>query len=874
MRSTARLAVLVVAMLAVVSGLSSSDRVMTADSLQTPHTPGELVISGKDGKPAGACPLKHTDVDAQVSGFIARVTVVQEFANPTQEKIEAVYAFPLPEDSAVDRMEMKVGERTIVGEIRRREEAREIYVAAKEAGHVASLLDQERPNIFTQSVANIEPGAEVKITISYTQLLKYEAGTYEFAFPMVVGPRFIPGSEVGHQGNDAAPEATEVADARKLTPPITPKGTRAGHDISVRVQVNAGIPVTKAECITHDADYTWPDGGNSVTVTLKDKVTIPNKDFVLRYDVAGESVQSGLITSAPGGEGGYFALVMQPPKTPKPKFVTPKEMVFVIDTSGSQMGEPLKKSKETMLHCIKNVNSGDTFQMIQFSSSVKKLFDKPRPYTRENLDAALKFLTECEAGGGTQMMPAIKEALAGPFDKERLRMVVFFTDGYIGNDFQIVDHIQKNSQHARVFSFGIGNGVNRFLIEKMAEAGRGASEIVLLDSKSEQVAERFYNRIRNPLLTDISVDWGGLPIAAEKVYPRRAPDLFSAQPLILKGYYSAAASGEITVRGRVNGEAWSRTLKVSLPEHQSDNDALASIWARSKVEDIMSKDWMGAQNGKPDPTVKDEIVEIALSYNLMTQYTSFVAVERMVVTTGGTPRTINVPVEMPEGVSYEGVRGDSDGDRFGLSLGRGYGGYGGAPAAGATHFYAARGVAPPKGAAMSVLDSSIVTGTPGASKAKPATTAPPATPVDSKLALGDKPVSLGYSYSDGASRTAGEVFDSTEVNGSVEVAERFSLATKLDKTLLDLCEKYKKSGESGSYSIPGRLVVKDGKVEVMIRLKDGNKERLAEFEKLGLADHMWLVQDKILIGWIPLAKLEEIAKLELVSRISAPDYGK
>jgi len=837
-----RIAIITIIACLTTSMPSSTTGVNAPDPLRTPRTPGELVIQGKDAKPAGACPLRHTDVRAQVSGFIARVRVVQKFHNPTSEKIEAIYTFPLPDNSAVDFMEMKVGERTIVGEIRPREEAREIYEAAKESGHIAGLLDQERPNIFTQSVANIEPGARVEIAISYTQLLKYEAGTYEFVFPMVVGPRFSPGAPTGHQGAGRTDDTTSVPDASKITPQITPKGTRAGHDISMRIDINAAIPISNVRSVSHQIELESPSD-ILAQVKLKDRATIPNKDFVLRYDVAGEMVSSGMITSAPGGKGGYFALVMQPPKTPKPKFVTPKEMIFVIDTSGSQMGEPMAKSKETMLHCIKNVNPNDTFNMISFSSSVRKLFEKPRPYTSGNLDAALKFLKECDAGGGTVMLPAIKEAMSGPYDSERLRTVVFFTDGYIGNDFEIVDHIQKNSAHARVFAFGIGSGVNRFLIEKMAEAGRGSADVVLLNSDSQEVARKFYDKIRNPLLTDISVDWGSLPVVAEEVYPRRVPDLFSAQPLILKGYYTTAASGQVTIRGKVNGDPWVRVLDVELPDIDDNNDALASIWARSKVDDLMSNDWLGAQSGNPDPKTKDKVVELALQYNLMTQYTSFVAVERMVVTSGGHPTTISVPVEMPEGVSYEGVLGEgADGLGLAGGLAFGYGGYGGTSGAGRGLYARSKHAAP---------------GRPAASLASIALSAFEALPKSVEPA--DSAVPLAAVADD---VVAAEDADATIVR------------QRLDKTLVELVEKYKKDGGSGSYSAPGRLLVKEGKVQVMIWLKGDAKDKLAQIETLGLTDYTWALEGRMLVGWAPIAKLEELARLDFVTRIAPPDYAK
>ncbi|MCX6345700.1 MAG: VIT and VWA domain-containing protein [Armatimonadetes bacterium] len=805
-----------------------------ADPKQTPVTPGELLIAGPNGQSAGACPLKHTDVDAQISGFIARVTVVQEFSNPTGEKIEAVYTFPLPEDAAVDRMEMKIGERLIVGEIHRREEARKIYDDAKAAGHVASLLDQERPNIFTQAVANIEPGAEVKITISYTQLLKYEAGTYKFFFPTVVGPRYMPGAPVGKEGAGTKLDTTEVPDASKISPPITPEGTRAGHDISIKVSINAGVTLQKATCETHATDMQFPDSTSAV-ITLQDKATIPNKDFVLNYQVAGKEIQSGLIVYAPeNGNGGFFTLIMQPPMVPKQNQITPKEMVFVIDTSGSQQGEPIKKSKETMLYCIKNVNPGDTFNMIAFSNSLRKLFETAQPYNAENAAAAEKFLTECEAGGGTEMLPAVKAALEPAADLKRLRIVVFSTDGFIGNDMALIDCVQKNRGNARMFPFGIGSSVNRFLLEKMGEAGGGAAEIVLLNSDSKGIAEKFYNRIRSPLLTDITLDWHGLPITAEDMYPSIAPDLFASQPLILKGRYTSAAKGEITVQGRLGGRPWSETIQVELPAAEKNNDSLASIWARAKVEDLMDKDWLGAQIGKPNPNIKEDVIKVALEYNLMTQYTSFVAVDRSTVTGGGDAKTVAVPIEIPEGVSYEGVGGQS----LNLQM---------------TGSLNAAAAPSPRGATkfrLNYAEKSDVS----ADSAKVAGRPMPA----NKTVGAPRPVTKpkkGLTFADGSAKDS-------------------YTALKLDKTLSELAASYAKTGKSGKYAIPGKLVVKNGNVEVLIWAPNATAKQLAELAKLGLTGRTWVQAKKMIRGWVPIKNLKAIAALDFVTRMAPPTYSK
>src|SRR5262247_2213272 len=631
-------------------------------------TQGALQVMGSDGQPRAECPLKHTDVKAEVSGQLARVTVTQEFHNPFQEKIEAVYVFPLPQSAAVDDMTMIVGDRTVKGKIKRREEAQAIYEAAREAGQTASLLDQERPNIFTQSVANIAPGAGVKITISYVEFLRYEDGTYEFVFPMVVGPRYIPGQPIGEQASPAggpngggwAPDTSQVPDASRITPGVAPKGMRAGHDISIEVKLDTGVPIDEIQSKLHEIDVARPDN-HRATVRLKDQATIPNKDFILKFDVAGKKMSDAVMTHR-GAQGGFFTLILQPPERVTAADVTPKELVFVLDTSGSMSGFPIEKAKETMKLALDNLYPEDTFNLITFSGDTHVLFPQPVRATRENLQRAQRFLASRQGSGGTEMMQAIRAALAPSDKQDHVRIVCFMTDGYVGNDMEIISEIQKHP-NARVFAFGIGSSTNRFLLDKMAEHGRGEVAYVTLEDDGSAAARRFHERIRNPLLTDIEIDWSGLPVS--DVYPKRIPDLFSAKPLILTGRYTSAARGVICLRGNLAGQNFVKEIPVELPKSQPDHNVLATLWARTRIDDLMSQDYEGIQNDDPRPEVREAITQIGLEYRLMTQFTSFVAVEEMTVTDGGQPRRIDVPVEMTEGMSREGVFGEENSQQFG-----------------------------------------------------------------------------------------------------------------------------------------------------------------------------------------------------------------
>ncbi|MCZ2151749.1 MAG: VIT and VWA domain-containing protein [Bryobacterales bacterium] len=617
---------------------------------------GALTVIDRDGRPGPPCPLKRTDVKAEISGFVSRVTVTQNFENPLNEKIEAIYTFPLPQNSAVDGMTMFVGDRTIKGRIKPREEARAIYDAARNSGRTASLLEQERPNIFTQSVANIRPGEKVKIVISYVETLKYEAGTYEFVFPMVVGPRYIPGRQaIGRQGGGWSPDTNRVPDASRITPPVTPPGTRAGHDITVEVALDAGVPIDGLKCTSHEVAAERPDARHAV-VRLKNLAVIPNKDFILKYDVAGRKVEDAVLTHR-DSRGGFFSLILQPPERVTASEITPRELVFVVDTSGSQMGFPLEKSKEVMRMALQNMDPRDTFNVITFAGDTNILFPQPVAASAENVERARQFLEGRRGGGGTEMMKAIRAALEPTRSQDHLRVAAFLTDGYVGNDMEIIGEIKKYT-NARVFSFGIGNSVNRFLLDKMAEFGRGEVEYVTLEADGPAAAKRFFERMRNPLLTDIRVDWGGLQV--EDVYPKRIPDLFAAKPLVIHGRYNAAGKGTVRIYGKSAGRDFVRNIQVDLPSNEPRHDTLASLWARTKIDDLMGQDFRGIQNGSLPDSPRNQITKLGLDYRLMTQFTAFVAVEEKTVNEGGQPRRIEVPVEMPDGVSYEGVFGDRE----------------------------------------------------------------------------------------------------------------------------------------------------------------------------------------------------------------------
>ncbi len=617
---------------------------------------GELRICQPDGQFAGVCPLKHTSVESDIAGYVGRTRVRQTFTNPLDRKIEAVYVFPLPQDAAVDEMVMLVGERRVVGQIKERDEARAVYERAKASGHVASLLDQERPNIFTQSVANIEPGVTVEIELSYVETLKYEDGVFEFVFPMVVGPRYMPGTPTGQEGTGWAPDTTQVPDASKISPPVAVPGTRAGHDISLTVRIDAGLPIQDLGSELHEIAVERPDE-RQVIVSLKNEVEIPNKDFILRYRTATDQIADTFLTHT-DARGTFLTVILQPPRRIEQQQIVPRELVFVLDTSGSMSGFPIDKAKEVMAKAIDAMRPTDSFNLITFSGSTSILWDTPRPATEANRAEAQKFLAERKGRGGTEMMKAIEAALVQTKPQglatPAIRVVVFMTDGYVGNDMAIIDAVQKNAGTTRVFSFGIGNSVNRFLLNGMAQAGRGEVEYVTLAGQADVAVTRLAQRINAPILTDVTIDWGAMSVSES--FPRLIPDLFAAKPIMVHARLAGPAEGTIKLRGHTPAGPFERTIEVK--PAAGTHDALASLWARAKVADLMSKDFAGLQQGTFPPDLRETITGLGLQYRLMTQFTSFVAVEELTVTVAGEPVKIAVPVEMPEGVDYEGVFGE------------------------------------------------------------------------------------------------------------------------------------------------------------------------------------------------------------------------
>ncbi len=593
-------------------------------------------------------PLKHTDVNASIAGYIATVDVRQQYTNPYSEKIEAVYVFPLPTNAAVNEFIMTIGDRKIRGIIREKEEAQRVYEEAKRQGYVASLLTQQRPNVFTQSIANIEPKKQIDVDIKYFHTLEYVDGWYEYVFPMVVGPRFNPPGHadgVGIKARGSAPGSTgQSAEVSYLKP-----DERSGHDISLSLDIDAGVKVEEVKSVNHQIE-TKREGETRTHVTLASSDSIPNKDFVLRYKVAGKMVKSALMAQRDERSqtgGGYFTLMLFPPESLVNLPRKPLEMVFTLDVSGSMSGKPIEQAKTAVRYALRHMKANDTFNVIRFANAAEQMAPRAVPVDDAWLKRADEYIEHMDAGGGTMMIDGIRKSLEVTPDDARLRFVTFLTDGYIGNEPEILAAIHNLRGPSRIFSFGVGTSVNHYLLDHMARMGQGVATCLSLSDDAEKVMADHFERLSHPALTDLQIDWGGMQVS--EVYPAKLPDLFVGRPVIITGRYTGNANAAtVRVHGKVGGEEREMIVKVNADDAANQHKGIAPVWARAKIADI---DDRATYDSSAD--FAREIRQVALEYGLMSAYTSFVAVDSSKRTAGDHGTSVEVPVPVPAGVKYE-----------------------------------------------------------------------------------------------------------------------------------------------------------------------------------------------------------------------------
>ena len=618
----------------------------TGDKTESPY----FVV---EGAPTGveAMPLESTRADVHITGVIADVVVHQTYRNDGATTISARYVFPASTRAAVYGMQMKIGDRTIVAKIKEREEAKAEYEEAKSEGKTASLLEEDRPNVFSMSVANILPKDHIDVELRYTELLVPTDGIYELDYPTVVGPRYVserPEAEPGGLRPTGGKDGTAATNGFTATP-YTHAGTGPSYQFGMSVHIAAGMPIAAIESPSHPIVTTWDAKHDGATVDLDGAdTTAGNRDFVLRYQLAGKDIAQGLLLFQ-GAKESFFLTMVQPPRRPATELIPPREYTFIVDVSGSMEGFPLGVAKHLMHDLLGRLRPSDKFDVILFSGASQLYAPTSVPATATEVDKAIHFVDAHDGGGGTELLPAIQQAMALPHDSSMSRSFVVITDGYIAEEPQVFDQIRDHLGEANVFSFGVGSSVNRHLMEGVAKAGQGEAFIVLDEKEGETAAQKFRQYIESPVLTHVNVAFDGLD--TYDVQPKVLPDVFAERPVIVFGKYRGTPKGTITLTGVSGHGRFVSKLDVASATPDAANGALAYLWARSKISEL-------SDFYREDANRKD-VVALGLQYNLLTKFTSFIAVQDIVRTTQAST-DVDQPLPMPEGVSDAAVSGGTD----------------------------------------------------------------------------------------------------------------------------------------------------------------------------------------------------------------------
>lgn len=583
-------------------------------------------------------PLKSTSATVNVSGVIADVVVVQVYKNEGTKPIEALYVFPASTRAAVYGMKMTIGERTIVAEIKKRDDARRVYEKAKQEGKSASLLEEQRPNVFQMNVANIMPGDEIRTELRYTELLVPTEGIYEFVYPTVVGPRY-----------SNQPAATAPPSEKWSQNPYLHEGEAPPYTFGITAHVAGAVPIAEMTCPSHKTSIRY-EGKTSATVDLDpSEKTGGNRDFILKYRLSGDAVESGMLLYQ-GEKENFFLLMMQPPKWVPEKEIPAREYVFIVDVSGSMNGYPLDISKKLLKDLLARLRPVDRFNVLLFAGASKLFNDRSVTANTENIKGALQLIDLQRGGGGTELLPALRQALALPATEGMSRTFVIATDGYVTVEPEAFDLIRANIGKANIFPFGIGTSVNRFLIEGMAHVGAGEPFVVTKPEEAPAMAEKFRRYIASPVLSQVKLDFGSFD--AYDVEPPAVPDLFAERPVVVFGKWRGKAQGTITLTGTGGGGKVTKSIDLAGIKPAPEHAALRYLWARSAIGRLSDYNRLAAND---DRTGK--IADLGLKYSLLTAYTSFVAVDSEVRRHGGEATTVNQPLPLPEGVSNYAVGG-------------------------------------------------------------------------------------------------------------------------------------------------------------------------------------------------------------------------
>ncbi|MCC6282811.1 MAG: VWA domain-containing protein [Saprospiraceae bacterium] len=595
-----------------------------ADKTLSPY----FMVTGTSDE-VDALPLKKTAAEVNVAGVIADVVLTQTYVNTGKTPLEAIYVFPASSNAAVYGLSMRIGNRLISAKIAERNQARADYEKAKSDGKRATLLEQERPNVFQMNVANIMPGDTIHVALRYTELLVPESGHYEFVFPTVVGPRYTNAKSGFNDG------FTEM--------PYQHSGDKPQYNFDISMHLAAGMHIHDVKSPSHRIRVN--DHGVAGADVMLDRLEARagNRDFILRYSLRQDKTDAGLLLFDDGKEK-FFLCMAQPPKQPALSDIPPREYIFVVDVSGSMNGFPLNVSKKLLSDLIGGLRADDRFNVILFAGTSNLLAENSLTANQENIEKAKTFIDKQEGSGGTELLPALERALKLPRNDDALsRSIVVVTDGYIDVEAEAYDLVRNNLDKANLFAFGIGSSVNRFLMEGLAHVGGGVPFIVTDEAEGKKVAETFRRYIATPVLSQVKIRFPGFD--AYDVEPSHVPDVFAQRPIVLVGKWKGDAKGEIVIKGYSGKKAQEIRIPVQHVVADSKNAALKYIWARERIKMLSDYNSFG-QDEKRD----EAVTQLGLKYNLLTAFTSFIAIDE-VIANDGKLTAVKQPLPLPQGVS-------------------------------------------------------------------------------------------------------------------------------------------------------------------------------------------------------------------------------
>lgn len=591
-----------------------------------------------------AAPLLHTDVEMRVTGFINRAHLTQTFTNGSDEWVEGVYVFPLPENAAVDHMRLQIGDRIVEGKIREKGRARKTYEQARRAGRHASLLEQQRPNMFTTSVANIAPHQRVKVEIEYQQTLHYDQGRFHLRLPLAITPRYIPGAPLqsdegisNRPGSGYARPTTQVADADRITPPVALD--QKINPVSLHIELDAGFPVSSIKSPYFPIELS-SHGEGRFTINLENKPLPTDRDFELQWKpVSGRAPSAALFREQVGNQMYYLGMLLPPDQAHQASQALAREVIYVIDTSGSMGGVSIRQARHALLMAIKHLRGNDSFNVIQFNSYTDKLFAQPVPATLANKTHALNYVANLQAGGGTEMMGAMQSALASNEDTPRLRQVIFLTDGAVGNEDALFGYIRHHLGNSRLFTVGIGSAPNSHFMTRAAKFGRGTYTYIGRIDEVAKKMQALFAKLDSPVMRDIRIQHG---FGAFDISPKQLPDLYLGEPLMFTAR-SQHDSGELMLSGQRQHQTWQTSLYL---QQARPGKGIAKLWARERIASLIDSIHDGADAGK----VRQQVITLALQHHLVSKYTSLVAVDLTPARPlNASLHSLAMPVNLPRG---------------------------------------------------------------------------------------------------------------------------------------------------------------------------------------------------------------------------------